>query len=106
MLDLDSEAEVRDGVEHLARRFGSRLDGVLVQPTAPPGVEVLVGMTLDEVVGPMLTLGRGGTATDLLGDGRRHLLVPAGASEAGGALEQAGLGAAVLGRHSLRCRTW
>lgn len=97
LLALDSEAAVRDGVELLARRFGPRLAGVLVQPMAPPGVEVLVGMTLDEVVGPMVTLGRGGTATDLLGDRRRHLLVPAGASEAADALEQAGLGAAVLG---------
>ena len=39
------------------------------------GLEFLVGITSDPLVGPMLTVGLGGTTTDLVDD-RSHILVP------------------------------
>ena len=83
---LDSEASVRDGVRTLRERFGSRLRGVLVQPQLPSGHEVLVGVTGDAVFGPLLTVGPGGTGTDVAGD-RGHLLVPASTGDVDEVLE-------------------
>ena len=59
----------------LATRFGPRLRGVLVQPMTPAGPELLVGVTGDAVFGPLVTVGLGGTSTDLVAD-RAHRLVP------------------------------
>jgi hypothetical protein len=44
------------------------------------GVEFLVGVTVDPLVGPMLTVGLGGTTTDLVDD-RSHCLVPPTAND-------------------------
>jgi len=41
------------------------LEGVLVTPMAPPGVELLVGATVDATFGPVLTVGAGGTLVEL-----------------------------------------
>jgi acyl-CoA synthetase (NDP forming) len=49
-------------------RFGARLRGVLVQPMAAAGPELLVGLTGAAWCGPRLTLGLGGTFTDLVDD--------------------------------------
>lgn len=59
----------------LTARFGSALKGLLVQPMADPGPELLVGVTSDPVFGPLVTIGLGGTSTDLVVD-RAHRLVP------------------------------
>jgi acyl-CoA synthetase (NDP forming) len=42
--------------------------GFEVQPIAPKGVEMLVGVVQDEQFGPVLACGAGGTATELLKD--------------------------------------
>jgi hypothetical protein len=42
--------------------------GVLVQPMARPGIELLVGVSRTEPYPPVLLVGLGGTATALLGD--------------------------------------
>lgn len=83
---LDSESGVRDGFRTLRERFGPRLRGVLVQPRLPVEHEMLVGVTGDAVFGPMLTVGPGGTGTDLAGD-RGHLLVPAAVADVDDVLE-------------------
>ncbi len=46
----------------------AQLDGVLVTPMAPSGVELIVGATTDPVFGPVLTVGAGGTAVELHAD--------------------------------------
>ena len=67
--------QVRLAHQDFVRRFGNRLAGVLVQPMAAPGTELFAGMVQDEVFGPLVTFGMGGTATDLL-DGRSARLAP------------------------------
>ena len=42
---------------------------------APAGAELLVGVTSEPVFGPLVAVGLGGTATDLIAD-RVHRLVP------------------------------
>jgi acyl-CoA synthetase (NDP forming) len=43
-------------------------DGVLVQPMVPAGLEVLVGARWDAELGPILSVGLGGTAVEVLGE--------------------------------------
>jgi acyl-CoA synthetase (NDP forming) len=72
---LASSAHIVAAVRDFRTRFGSRLRGILVQPMSATGLEFLVGITADPLVGPMLTVGLGGTSTDLVDD-RAHCLVP------------------------------
>ena len=52
----------------MVERFGDRLRGVVVQPMAAPGVEVLAGVVQEPVFGPLVVFGLGGVATDVLAD--------------------------------------
>jgi acyl-CoA synthetase (NDP forming)/GNAT superfamily N-acetyltransferase len=74
-LGLADPAAVAVAASELTDRFGPRLRGLLVQPMAPAGPELLVGVTGDPVFGPLVTIGLGGTSTDLVAD-RAHRLVP------------------------------
>jgi acyl-CoA synthetase (NDP forming) len=64
-LGLADEAAVRAAYADVAARLGPR---VLVAATAPPGVEVSVGMVRDPMLGPMVVLAAGGSLVELLGD--------------------------------------
>ena len=46
----------------------ARIDGVLVQRMAGDGVELLVGVTRDPILGPAVTVGLGGIFTEILAD--------------------------------------
>ena len=63
----DSEA-VRAAYETMQARLGAQMSGAVIQPTAPPGVEAIVGLAADPEFGPVVMVGLGGVLTDLLQD--------------------------------------
>jgi acyl-CoA synthetase (NDP forming) len=78
-LGLASPAEVADAAAAmLARVRGRRPDaviqGLLVQPMAPPGKELLLGAVRDAQFGPLVTLGFGGIYVEVLRDTVTRLL--------------------------------
>lgn len=84
-LGLDGADAVAGAARDMIERFGARLRGFLVQPMAPAGPELLVGVVTDPAFGPLVTLGLGGTLTDLVAD-RAHRLVPVSPDDADGML--------------------
>ena len=72
-LDLSGADDVRAAYERVlaaAKRYApqARIDGVLVQPMAPPGREVILGVNRDPIWGPLLMVGLGGVLVEALGD--------------------------------------
>jgi len=55
-------------IEATLARTGHRLDGLIVQPMAPAGVELIVGVVNDHSFGPVLACGAGGTTAELIKD--------------------------------------
>ncbi|WP_216207347.1 bifunctional acetate--CoA ligase family protein/GNAT family N-acetyltransferase [Amycolatopsis aidingensis] len=81
VLDVADAAELRAAWKGLVDRFGPALRGVVVQPMAPRGRELLAGISADDVFGPLLVFGLGGVDTDLVAD-RAARLAPLTAGEA------------------------
>ncbi|MFD4137803.1 GNAT family N-acetyltransferase [Streptomyces sp. NPDC058572] len=67
-LDLRGDAQIRAAHRGFVTRFHGRLAGVLVQPLAERGLELLAGVVQDDVFGPLVLFGLGGTATEVLAD--------------------------------------
>ncbi|MFF8192354.1 acetate--CoA ligase family protein [Streptomyces bobili] len=68
---LTSASQVRDAYRELtdiARYEGVDLDGVLVCQMVEQGVEMVVGVTHDELFGPTVTVGLGGVLVEVLRD--------------------------------------
>ncbi|WP_189131736.1 acetate--CoA ligase family protein [Wenjunlia tyrosinilytica] len=69
---LTSASQVRDTYRELtdtaAYHGVGRLDGVLVCQMVEPGVEMVVGLSHDELFGPTVTVGLGGVLVEVLGD--------------------------------------
>jgi acetate---CoA ligase (ADP-forming) len=68
------EPELRSAVADLGAVLPSS-PGVLLQPMAGPGTELIVGAVRDPQSGPMVMLGAGGTLADVLDD-RTFRLAP------------------------------
>jgi acyl-CoA synthetase (NDP forming) len=66
------------------------IEGVLVQEMVDSGVEALVGASQDPNLGPVVTLGSGGTQVEALKD-TTHLVAPFGKGDAYGALRRTDL---------------
>jgi acyl-CoA synthetase (NDP forming) len=69
---MDAE-QVRAAFDAMLTAGGSivptpRIEGVLLQPMVPSGVEVVVGARVDPVFGPMVLVGMGGVLVELLRD--------------------------------------
>jgi acetyl coenzyme A synthetase (ADP forming)-like protein len=70
-LGLRGAKAVRAGavaIEEAVTRAGHTLDGLIVQPMAPEGVELIVGVVNDHSFGPVLACGAGGTTAELIQD--------------------------------------
>ncbi|MEU4659161.1 GNAT family N-acetyltransferase [Streptomyces sp. NPDC023723] len=67
-LDLSGEPQVRAAFRDLQTRFSGLLTGVVVQPLAARGTELFAGVAQDEVFGPLVVFGLGGTATEVFAD--------------------------------------
>ncbi|MEU2162209.1 acetate--CoA ligase family protein [Streptomyces chengbuensis] len=70
-IGLTSASQVRDTYRELtdiARYEGVDLDGVLVCQMVERGVEMVVGVTQDELFGPTVTVGLGGVLVEVLRD--------------------------------------
>ena len=82
------------GAERAAREMRSSLDaagvtleGFLVQPMAPAGAELIVGVVGDPRFGPLVAVGAGGTTAELIGDVQVRL-APLGPREADAMLRE------------------
>jgi len=83
-LGLEGESEVASAAEQTGeavRSAGHRLDGYLVQGMAPPGTELILGVVGDAAFGPLVAVGAGGTAAELIRDIQVRL-APVGRGEA------------------------
>ncbi|MFI6495208.1 GNAT family N-acetyltransferase [Streptomyces sp. NPDC050564] len=67
-LDLEGDAQVRAAFRDFETRFAGLMTGVVVQPLAVRGTELFAGVVQDEVFGPLVLFGLGGTATEVLAD--------------------------------------
>ena len=72
-LNLESEMAVRQAFLEIQQRVAQdnkleEMDGVLIQPMISDGVEVMVGMTLDPLFGPLIGFGLGGIHVEILKD--------------------------------------
>ncbi|MEU2298094.1 GNAT family N-acetyltransferase [Streptomyces antibioticus] len=67
-LDLRGDAQVRAAFRDLETRFAGLMTGVVLQPLAARGIELFAGVAQDEVFGPLVLFGLGGTATEVLAD--------------------------------------
>ena len=73
-LHLASEDDVRSAVAELRAGLGDDLQRVVVQPQVSTGVELIVGVSHDRLFGPLVMVGLGGVAVELLGDRQFRVL--------------------------------
>jgi acyl-CoA synthetase (NDP forming) len=98
-LHLRTEAEVAEAFDDVmanARKVSPapRINGVLVQPMAFTGVEVMIGARIDPLFGPLVLAGLGGILVELMKDSSLEL-APVNAREATAMLDRL-KGAAML----------
>jgi acyl-CoA synthetase (NDP forming) len=73
LLDLENERDVRAAFAQMHDRLAAdghadAIEGILVQPMVSGGVEVMAGMTVDPVFGPIVAFGLGGILVEVLED--------------------------------------
>jgi acetate---CoA ligase (ADP-forming) len=69
-ITADNVCDAFERILAAAKKYSphAQIDGVLVQPMAPPGREVILGVSRDPVWGPLLMVGLGGVLVEALGD--------------------------------------
>ena len=73
-LGLATADAVTSAYDEMARRVPA-MTGAVLQPMADPGVETIVGIVRDDLFGPVVMFGLGGTAAELFAD-RAFQIVP------------------------------
>jgi acyl-CoA synthetase (NDP forming) len=73
-LNLGSPEEVAGAFKAMARDLGDSMGGAIVQPMIGAGVETAIGVVADPTFGPLVMVGLGGVASDLLADRAFHML--------------------------------
>ena len=73
MLGIEGDVDVRTAYATLQARAAekapaAKIEGVLVTPMAPKGIETIIGVTRDPVFGPVVMFGLGGIFTELFRD--------------------------------------
>ncbi len=76
------------------------VDGLIVEPMAEPGIELIVGMRRDPQFGPLVVVGLGGVLTEILDDASVRL-APVDAHEALSMLDELRSARALDGGHGL-----
>lgn len=66
-LNLEPD-DVAGAFREMKARIGSAMEGAVLQPMAPTGVETIIGVIQDPLLGPLVMFGLGGVATELLAD--------------------------------------
>lgn len=73
-LNLRTPLEVAEAFTTMARDLGPDMGGAIVQPMVAAGVETAIGVVADPTFGPLIMVGLGGIASDLLADRTFHML--------------------------------
>lgn len=73
-LNLSTRAEVAAAFARMADGLGAAMGGAVVQEMVGPGIETALGVVADPTFGPLVMVGLGGVASDLLADRAFHLL--------------------------------
>ncbi len=67
-LDVGDGDDVEEAVATMQRHLGDGASSVLVQPMLPPGVDIRIRTTVDDRIGPVVSVGLGGAQADAIGD--------------------------------------
>jgi len=91
-LNVRSEAELRTAYDRLMANAAAfapqgKINGVLLQPMVPAGIEVVAGVRVDPLLGPLIVVGFGGVLVELLRDSAVDL-APINATEAASMLRK------------------
>jgi len=68
VLDIETTQDVVAAFDEMKGRLGAEMTGVVVQPMAGEGVEVIVGGLADASFGPVVMVGAGGTTAEVWED--------------------------------------
>ncbi len=70
---LRDEFGVVCAFQSIEQALGEAMQGVIVQPVVPPGVEMIIGIENDPQFGPLVVVGAGGRTAELWRDTTVHL---------------------------------
>lgn len=73
-LNLSTPDEVAAAFTRMVDALGEAMGGAVVQEMVGPGIETALGVVADPTFGPLVMVGLGGVASDLLADRAFHLL--------------------------------
>ncbi|MEX2625640.1 MAG: acetate--CoA ligase family protein, partial [Ilumatobacteraceae bacterium] len=82
-LDVTGPDQMADDLATMREHLGSDADEVMVQQMVPPGIDLRVHVTNESELGPLVTVGLGGSRADVIADEVSRLAPVSEASAAG-----------------------